>query len=776
MRKLYTPVLAALAMMIVCQGSASTHFSHAASAARQSGTFGALFLPPGPNSMLAFPVDLNGSYRAASSGAAGPAPSPDGIAWAATVPLAGGVGAVLEQNGANVAADNAVNGTFTPFNDATKTPASLLLTNANDTNGTKLEAEVELGGSWKPFQLGGIVPPFTTGDTFQVGWINSFNLMGVQLITDGSGNYRARLMGTLLSSGASGYLETNGTPVTFPAGTTTVRVTAQIIGGVMTGTVMPLDGPSALTAFPLGSTDGTNLDTASPWTLTYTNVGFLAGFDTHEHVAAGANASVSNFTTDAIDNVMFAFADDPYVRTVDGLIEYRIGQANLLQPVTGFQAFMNATAGQTFASATYAGPYSEVYPAVITSALDSAAYDKVPNQVNVTIAHLNFTPGAAEGAMSAGFRTNVGAFTNLFAGAGPLFSDILATTAGSNIVLIDNTVPTLAVPTLSGSGYDAPNVIVGNLDITTTASDGGSQPSGLAGRPAGTITWSDASTTPVPMTSLSGNSFKSTIPITDTTPNGTATLLVSVTDRAGNTATQTVSFNVSTVRVLLTITQSGVTANVNRVIKIKLGSTGGAHAPINIAKVVSFVSGVGTALITYQDLDLADDGLANNSISSGISLAYIKDPFFSLGKQITLGGTAANLTGTATLLMGDLTDNNVVNVSDLAVWAFNNGTTMSADTTLAQAATPRQANVDGLGTSPNVLLSDRNLILTSWLQLGDGDGVVGFRGPGDGSQTIEEVVAETGLNRKLVTTMDANHDRWITKEEVLNWNRGGDIK
>lgn len=737
-------------------------------------------LSAGPISMDGYPVDLNGSYRSPSSGALNPlVNSASGIGVAATIPI--GFGQAFERNGVNAVVDNAVNGTFTPYNDTTKVPNALFLANANDANGTAFDADVDLSGTWKPFQWGqgiGNVPPFATGDTFALGLINSFNSFGVQIVTNGSGQYVARIASNKLSTGSIAALETNGTPATFPAGTTRVRLSGQVIGGLFTATATPLDGPAAMTVYPLGSTNGTNMNTNFPWALTYDNMGFVAGFETHEHVAAGANATVSNFTTDAIGNAMYLFADDPYVRTVDGAIDYRLGQANLLQTVSGFQAFMNNGAGQTFATASYAGPYTTFNPPTINAALDAAGAAVTDNQANVTDANIRFTPGAGETATGMGFRPNTGNEVNLFAGGAPNYLDINATTSGSNTVLIDNTAPTLTAPTLGGSAYSAPNVVVGTLTITANATDLGAQQSGLAGRPTGVITWSDASTTSVSTISVTGNTFQASLPITNSTPNGTATLVLSVTDRAGNTSTQTITFNVSTVNVVVTLTEKGVTSTVSRVIEISVGSTGGANAPITVRKLVNFNTPVnlpgpipsmqGSVLVTYQDLDLADDSIANNSVtpSAAITQVYAKDPFFSLGKKENLVGSLGSYSASVILTMGDLTNNNVVNVSDLAVWAANNGSTQNPNTTLAQPAVPRQANVDGGGT---VNLADRNLVIAAWLF--SGDSFVGnFRGdPGNGAQTIAQVFFETGLGKDIVRSMDLDKDGWITREEILRW-------
>lgn len=736
-------------------------------------------LEVGPIAKDGFPVDLNGTYRASSSGPLNPTVgSASGIAVAATLPL--GFGNVFERNGVNAPLDNATNGSFTPFNDVTKVPNAMMLPSAS---GTSIEADIELGGNWKPFQWGqgiGNVPPFATGDTFAVGWINGFNSFGVRVATKLSGEYILHLASTKIATGSLAILDTNGTPATLPFGTTRVRVSATVSGSTLTGTVTPLDGPSAFTTFNLGSTDGTNMDTNSPWALNYANVGHVAGFETHEHVAAAANATVTNFTTNAIPNALFSFADDPYVKSTDASIRYRIGQANLGAPVTGFQAFMNAQSGQTFASGLYMGPYDTFFPPVISSLLNAAAASGESNQANTSVVQLLFTPGASEVATGTGFRPNTGTEVNLFAGGPPSFSDVTATTAGSNTVVIDNTAPVLTPAVLSGSANVGPYVSVGNLEMTMVAEDLGAQRSGLNYRPSGTITWSNASTTTISTYSLTANQFRSELAITPSTPNGPATLSMTVCDRAGNCTTQVVNFTVSTVNVALTLIEKGVTSNVSRVVDITLGGTGGSNTPITVRKLVNFniptmAPGVnsreGSVSISYADLDLGDDNTLNGSVPGAAAFTqfYAKDPFFSLGKKEPLSGAPNAFTGSATLVMGDLTNNNIVNVSDLAVWAANNGTAMNPNTTMLQAALPRQANVDGLA---NVDLFDRNLILAAWLFAGDGF-VGNYRGGGaNGSQMVREVIAETKLPANVVASMDLDKNQWITREEILRWRAG----
>lgn len=728
-----------------------------------------------PTSHEGFPVDLNGSYRSASSGPLNPnVDSATGISLAATTPVFGSQ--VIERNGVNAPSENALNGSFTPFNEATKLPNALTLATVDNTS---LEADIELSGTWKPFQWGqgiGNIPPFATGDTFGVGWINSFNSFGVQVVTDMSNNYIVRLGAEKLTTGSIANL--SASQAVLPAGTTKIRVNAEVVGGLLSGTVTTLDGPQPYTTYNLGTTDGTNLDTNFPWALTYDNAGYVAAFETQEHVAAAANATVTNFNTDAIGNALFLFADDPYVLSSDASILYRTGQANLGQAMSGYQAFMFAGAGQAFQSGTYQGPYNQHNPGVIGSALDVSGAAEDSNQANLTVANLNFGPGGLEVATGAGFDANTPGMSTLFSSAAPDYLDVLATTMGSNTVLIDNTAPNLTTPVLSGSAWQAPNVVQGDLVITCDAADLGAQQSGLAHRPMGSITWADSSVTPVTTYSLVGNTFQATLPITAGTPNGTASLTLNQTDRAGNTSSKTITFNVSTVNISIEVTEQGVSSPVSRVIRFKLGGNGGIHAAVTLDKVVAFnvPSGgdmKGTAQFTYQELDMADDSLLNNSIptNAAVVAAYVKDPFFSLGRQTGLTGSAGSYSGSASLVMGDLTDNNVINVADLAVWAANNGTNMDPNTVLGQPAIPRQANIDGsMGTPPWVDLVDRQLIISSWTSVGDGDTTGGFSRGGDGSLTIRQVSIETGFTFAFCRTMDLNHDGKITKNELLLWH------
>ncbi len=268
------------------------------------------------------------------------------------------------------------------------------------------------------------------------------------------------------------------------------------------------------------------------------------------------------------------------------------------------------------------------------------------------------------------------------------------------------------------------------------------------------------------------------------TPNanfsGTDTFTYVAQDGVASSNLATVTLNIQqNASIALTIRQLGLLGPVSRVVEITLAGDGtGSHPPITLRRAIAFTASVaggyaGGLTLTYTDLDLADNGLADNSLpgTPDLTRVYVKDPFFSLGRIQPITRNQLSYSATLDLTLGDLTHNNVVNVSDLAVWAANNGTAMSPDTTLGQSATPRQANLDGQGA---VLLADRNLILAAWLQTGDTLTGGNFQGRDDGSQTVDEVARESGLNLKLIRTMDRDRDGRITRDEVLQWKRGGD--
>ncbi|MFN8219808.1 MAG: Ig-like domain-containing protein [Fimbriimonadales bacterium] len=266
----------------------------------------------------------------------------------------------------------------------------------------------------------------------------------------------------------------------------------------------------------------------------------------------------------------------------------------------------------------------------------------------------------------------------------------------------------------------------------------------------------------------------------DTNFVGTDSFVFKASDCIGDSNLATVTIIVgSPLSVNFTVRQKGVDADVSRVIEFTVGGTGGANNRITLRKVVNFttpttVDGVpsreGTLTLAYADLDLADNNALDNSVPANavFTKAYVKDPFFSLGKSVGVTGSAGTYSATADLVMGDLTNNNVVNVADLAVWAAYNGTGQSPNTGLTQPATPRQANLDGQG---DVDLSDRQLVLAAYLTAGDGNDVGPFAA-GNGSKRVMDIVLETGLNKALVRSMDLDGDGWVTREEVLTWSRG----
>ncbi len=710
------------------------------------------------NSSNGLPVDLNGSYHGVNSG---PGAGKSGYAAAYTIPFTG-IGQVFEKNGTD-ASPVPVRGTYTPFS-AAKDPKQIVFNNLNDGGGTSFEADLEISGNWLPWHWSP-----ATGDTFSVGFVNQDMTYGVRFSKDNSGQIVAQIGAENFTSFG---VQLSNTVAQIDPGTTRVRVNASFSGGFLTASVTPLDGPDAFTTIQLGTTDGHDMDGnvghGGPVTFTSLNTGFTAGFECHENQSSSADVKVTDFNTNRPTNAMFVFADDAYVRSLEGAgaIEYRVGQANLAQSVCGYQSFLDTAGSQAFAGGAYWGPYTDPVPSVPTiigGYVNISANMLASTNANLTDAVLRYSPTGAGSAWLSFAGPN-----NLFAGSSPDFFDISANVFGSNLVLVDDTAPVLGTPTFSDAFYNG-NAIQGNLKVSLDASDANG--SGLDERPNGVITWHDGTKTAISTYSLIDNTFQANVPITPTTPNGPASVTFTVRDRAGNEQTVTQGFNVSTVNITVDVNETGLSHMVTRVVEFKFGGSGGNTNPVTVRKEVSFdASGHGSTVITYQDLSAASSQTIPSN--AAITVLRAKDPFFSLAKQAPLSGSNGSLTASVTLALGDVTNNNVVNVSDLAVWTAFNGSNPSGSTTLNQAAIPRQVDLDGSG---HVDIIDRNLILASWLATGDPDITNGFNrgggqsGFGDGSQTVAEVARETGFSLRVVMSIDTNKDGIVTKQEVLAW-------
>jgi hypothetical protein len=729
-------------------------------------------LPAGGHGL---PVDLNRTYFSPSGG---PLAVP-GIALATTRP-GGGLGGeqVIEFSRAP-----ATDGTFTPFSDAHKPPKTL----ATDLRGRGYSFVLDVHD--QALWAGG--PIWSTRDNFAVKAGSDVDSRdgrpAVGVIVTKADEGRLRIHAASSFAHLGDFYLTNANETRFVIG---VRFAAD--NSTMTVDVTPINGTNAgvtdsLTPLPLtvGGTDPLLNDDVSA-------IGFCAGWVSYAERST-AKATITNFVTDAVPNVMYAFSEDPYARPGERF-SVMTGFANLAQPITGYQAFLHATGLVTLnpTSDYNRGFFDTFVPGTIDATLDLAGASPVATVLNMDFADI-VLDAVSPGGNSIGFEPNVDTRVNLFAGAGPGFPDVPALTLDSNVLLVDGAPPSLTAPVLSGTALFGANTLVqGTLNVSVEAVDGAVNDSGLADRPEGWITWHGGAVTPLRFHSWIGHEFLASLPIGPATPLGPATLWVRVVDDAGNFNVRTVGLNVNVAQLALTIEANhfgpALVAPVARIVDVVVGGTGGANPPVTLY----------TDLNNNLALDPGEEGLIAHFNVHGVATLHltaahglpatnnllaisVKDRFFSLrtlvrpamppdrGSFTTAGN--GQYTGTVNLRMGDVTHNNIVNVADLAVWAWRNGLAHPSATDHATPLTPRNPEITGDGI---VNLADRNVITAAWLRAGDATpGAFApsiHRGQRGDRMRLRELVAE-GLPKAAAESMDRNRDGWVTVDEINTWVR-----
>lgn len=335
------------------------------------------------------PVDLAGRYLAPGGG---------GVARAATV---GGADRVTEPAGA-------IEGTYTPFSDAYKPPRAVEVSLA----GSQWTADVRLGGEWQPgdrAQLGSLAG---SASVIVEGGGPGFRFVdpddGVAFFQDLGGARTFRLEGRV-----------------DPLGQKTLRVTA-------------LDGLApGLFGMAAGNAGGPS--------------GATAGFEVSLGGASGpssdADLEVLRFETARPVNALYLHCDDPWAQP-GATILYRLGMAALAQPIGGFQAFLSEidpSNAQTYVTGLYTPtpfPSARFWGDPIPPSLFLAA-GITPGgamvQSDARLADLYFL-AAAPGRVGLAIRPDNGS------GFPTLFADDLGTPyyparLESNTVLVDSSTP-----------------------------------------------------------------------------------------------------------------------------------------------------------------------------------------------------------------------------------------------------------------------------------------------------------------------------------------------
>jgi len=355
-----------------------------------------------------------------------------------------------------------------------------------------------------------------------------------------------------------------------------------------------------------------------------------------------------------------------------GAVPVTLNQLDLQTLMSGYRAFLFFDPDMlTFASGTYtADPYGDwlIDPIVASGPnIEAAAQIQGPQtstSADAEFATLNFTAGTTEGTTQLDFRTDTEP-TRFTTEAG---CHIIPTTAASPLITIDGTAPTINIISAKFGGLEligtANTAARGVVNIQVTASD---ILSGLAGPPTVTVTPRGAIAQAATYVNESpAGTFNYTWTVTAATPNGTATIDATVSDRSGNVANATPKeFVVYEFHCVVIVQLEGIVAGpIARTISFVFGN--GAGYTWSTTKNVTFTGGIGNTTI---------DDTAHAALWKCISA---KDDVHTLWRKqcITIPGvqdTAANFTGVTQLLGGDLNNDDVCDIWDYGILAAQYG-------------------------------------------------------------------------------------------------------
>ncbi len=692
------------------------------------------------------PVDLNGNYYEPSC----PTQQVDGAA--ATTGNSGETFVDVTESSNNVPATQ---GSFTPFSHATKPPTPLQV----NLLGRSFQFEVDLGGTWS-LTHGYYYPNWRDGSSFIVG------------AHDSNANYPSS--GDLCEAVVD--LPFPGTGFRFDAST---RTDDQLIpadttgatkflvrfdidgGGAAVMTVTTLDGTAPGTTQSVNCTAGSGMATAH----------FYTAFDRDYSAFTGgqATATVSHFTTSATNNVLYAFADDPYLKSGDQAV-YRVGMANVSSPVVGFQAFGTSTLAQSLvdlgsANAYYtASPFATHFLDPRTNGLSSgqSPYGASGTQTGAALAWLPYSV-SGECTNTLGIAADNGhGFVTRFSlyGGGQLLPSLLQT---SNTVVADFTPPTVSITSANQSQGNVIGglAVQGPMTIHVSAMDLGSKPSGLSGFPTLKITWADSSVTNLAMSANQGDDYTATFNLDSTVPCGPATITATAVDDSGNTNTAVANFNVNIATISCNLYLDSTSANATRWIQFVVGGGGTNHTPVTINKLVTFTSG--------QALNLVLNGLDGvPDCTHTLTQLWAKDPVHTLGRLVSLDTSGdGQYTGHADLhlLGGNANSDSVIDILDFGVFAVQWG---SPEPVNSAVNDPGNADFDCSGHVGTV---DYTFFGVGHFLSADDPLPGNYDGPQQKPKdkcTVKEMVLG-GVPEGIAQAMDADKDGWITVKEVAQW-------
>jgi len=407
-------------------------------------------------------------------------------------------------------------------------------------------------------------------------------------------------------------------------------------------------------------------------------------------------------TLDASPTPLKRYVKKSEVFTID------LDVSNLLQMVKGCQAFMGYESGYLTCTGIAAGS-EDVWNDLIWGVFS------VPGEIDTavgvygesnpaegtladgTVAKLTLQ-ATTEGTTQVVFRPNADPDPGLIEST--FLSDMLAniiwpSKIDSQLIVIDGTAPTISIDSAKQSWIElliekssTTNAVQGVVNITVTASDA---LAGLAGPP--TVTVRDSASNPLAVSyvcEVPAGTFYYTALVTSSTANGIATINATVSDKSGNSADDTKTFNINKHEITGQVELEGFVAAAT-------------------SRAVTFVATGGETRIWTLTLTFTG-GVANYQLvgvpagTNGLSAKTAWNLRRKLAVSYTDDRAVVNFTGSNELLGGDLNGSNSVNVLDYTI----------LKTRWLQAGSVADIDGDGEQSVP-----DYTIMRLNWFKVGD---------------------------------------------------------
>lgn len=422
------------------------------------------------------------------------------------------------------------------------------------------------------------------------------------------------------------------------------------------------------------------------------------------------------------DNALYLLPNDAsvYIKP-DESITVDLMVANLQQYVKACQAFIGYNSSYfTSTGVTEGGGVWDdlIYEHYALGEVDAAigvfgeSYPSQGTQADGKVAIFTFAAKGIEGVTSIIFRPNLA--PDPFLIGSTYLSDMDAlpvwpSKINSTNIYIDGTLPLINISSAKQSGQEllislgsTTTAIQGIVNIKVTASDPNSPGrSGLDAIPAVTITpFGGVPENATFVNESPTGTFNFTWMITPSTPNGIATINVMVSDKAGNMASDSDTFNINKNQISGIIsmeTMSPASYSFDRNVVFTLTNSLGIVIKTYTLS-VNFTNSSAIATGSYVLTDVPSN-VAGISAKTAWSLREKKSAILDINGQ-----AIANFTGSDILRGGDLNETNSVNSLDYAIL-------QGAWNTVNPAA---DVNADGLVNSFDYVIMKKY-----WLKIGD---------------------------------------------------------